>query len=78
MFSTLYSQFGGNNLFEVQLGNIPGALPADLVSNYNQLNLHYRYKGFKASGRLEYFVNKYPERRYVSPTQLQLIHVQGR
>ena len=72
MSGNLYSQFGGNNLFEVQLGNVPGSEPAALLSNYNQLNLHYRDKGFKASGRFEYFINEFSDRRYISPTQLQL------
>lgn len=72
MHANLYSQLSGNNLFEVQLGNLPGVQPANLVSNYNQLNLQYRYKGFKASGRLEHFLNEYRQRRYVSPTQFSL------
>jgi hypothetical protein len=72
MSGNLYSQFGGNNLFEVQLGNVPGSEPANLISNYNQMNLHYRYKGFKASGRFEYFLNEFSDRRYFSPTQIQL------
>lgn len=72
MSGSAHSQFGGNNLFDFQLGNVPGGEPATLVSNYNQLNLNYRHKGFKASGRFEYFINQFPERRYFKPTQLQL------
>jgi len=72
MSGNVYSQFGGNNLFEFQLGNVPNSEPAALASNFNQLNLHYRYKGFKASGRVEYFINEFSERRYISPSQLQV------
>ncbi len=72
MAGNTYSQFGGNNLFEVQWGNLPDEEPAGLISNYNQLNLHYRYKGFKASGRMEYFINEFSERSYINPSQLQL------
>jgi hypothetical protein len=56
MSGNLYSQFGGNNLFEFQAGNLPGSDPRRLVSNYNQLNLNYRYRGLCASGRVEYFI----------------------
>ena len=67
-----HSQFSGNNIMEVQIGNIPNTDPPWLVSNYNQLNLQYRYKGFKASTRGEYFINEFNERRYISLSQLQL------
>lgn len=72
MTGIVNSQFSGNNLFEVQLGNIPGVGDAQLLSNYDQLNLQYRYKNFRASSRIEYFVNKHPDRGYVSPSQFQL------
>ena len=72
MSGNLYTQFSGNNLFEFLAGNIPRDVPAMLLSNYDQLNLAYRYKGFRASGRLEYNLNKFPERRYINPAQLQL------
>jgi len=67
-----HSQFSGNNIMEVQVGNIPNSEPTWLVSNYNQLNLHYRYKGFKASTRGEYFINEFQDRRYISLSQVQL------
>jgi hypothetical protein len=67
-----HSQFSGNNTMEVQIGNIPGTEPLWLVSNYNQLNLQYRWKGFKASAKGEYFLNEIPERRYVTLSQMQL------
>ncbi len=72
MSSNMHGQFGGNNLFEFQAGNVPGDEPGGLLANYDQLNLHYRYGGLKASGRFEYFLNTFPERRYISPSQLQL------
>jgi hypothetical protein len=72
MSITGHSQFSGNNIMEVQIGNIPDTDPPALVSNYDQLNLQYRYKGFKASTRMEYFINEFPERRYISLSQLQL------
>lgn len=34
-----HSQFSGNNIMEVQIGNVPDTDPPWLVSNYNQLNL---------------------------------------
>lgn len=49
------AQINGNNLMEYQLGNIPDTDPSDLSSLYNQLNLQYRQKSFKASFRLEQF-----------------------
>lgn len=67
-----YSQFSGNNTMEVQIGNIPGTDPPWLVSNYDQLNLQYRLKGFKAFMKGEYFINKFPDRRYVNLSQMQL------
>jgi hypothetical protein len=67
-----HSQFSGNNIMEVQIGNVPNTDPTWLLSNYNQLNLQYRFKGFKASTRGEYFINEFQERRYVSLSQVQL------
>jgi hypothetical protein len=67
-----HSQFSGNNIMEVQIGNIPNTEPPWLVSNYNQLNLQYRYKGFKASARGEYFINQFHERRYINLSQFQV------
>ena len=67
-----HGQFSGNNTMEVQIGNIPGTEPPWLLSNYNQLNLQYRWKGFKASAKGEYFLNEFQERRYVALSQMQL------
>jgi hypothetical protein len=67
-----HSQFSGNNIMEVQIGNIPDTDPPWLLSSYNQLNLQYRYKGFKASTRGEYFINEFNERRYINLSQLQV------
>lgn len=67
-----HSQFSGNNIMEVQIGNIPDTDPPALISNYDQLNLQYRFKGFKASTRMEYFINEFEERRYVNLSQLQV------
>lgn len=50
-----FGQFTGNNLTEYQLGNIPGKEPANVHSIYDQFNLDYRFKNFKASVRLENF-----------------------
>lgn len=50
-----FAQFSGNNLAEYQLGNIPGAEPEYVNSIYDQFNLEYRLKSFKASARLENF-----------------------
>jgi hypothetical protein len=72
MGGNVYTQFSGNNLFEVQWGNLPDDEPAMLLSNYNQLNLNYRHGDFKASGRLEYFINRFAERRYLNPSQFRL------
>jgi hypothetical protein len=72
MSITGYSQFSGNNNMEVQIGNIPDTDPPWLISNYNQLNLQYRLKGFKAFTRVEYYITEFPERRYIQPSQLQL------
>ncbi len=69
--STLQGQFGGNNIFELQAGNLPYADPPYLFSNYNQLNLHYRFKGFKSSVRTESFINRFNERRYLNLSQFQ-------
>ena len=67
-----HSQLSGNNLLEVQAGNVPNTEPPWLVSHYNQLNLQYRFKGFKASTRIEHFINEFPERRYINLSQVQL------
>lgn len=53
--SKLAAQLSGNNMMEYQLGNIPDIEPEDLSTLYDQLNLQYRYKGLKASLRLEQF-----------------------
>ena len=66
-----FSQFGGSNIFEFQAGNLPYDTPDFLYTNYDQLNLQYRYKDFKVSGRMEYFINKNPEQRYVNLSQYQ-------
>ncbi len=67
-----HSQFSGNNIMEILVGNVPDTDPPALVSNYDQLNLNYRFKGFRASTKLEYFINEFEERRYVDLSQLQL------
>jgi hypothetical protein len=72
-----HSQFSGNNVMEFQIGNVPDTEPAWLVSNYDQLNLQYRYKGFKAAARGEYFINAFHERRYINLSQLQLRYAAG-
>lgn len=68
----LRSQFGGSNLFEYQLGEIPGVDSSFLSSHYDQLNLSYDYKNFRASLRGEQFINKFSDRRYSKITQYSL------
>ncbi|HSH19062.1 MAG TPA: DUF6029 family protein [Draconibacterium sp.] len=67
------AQFSGNNIAEYQLGNIPGATPAYVNSIYDQFNLEYRYKNFKAFGRLENFYSTDSTRiHYTKITQYSL------
>lgn len=71
--SVAWGQFSGNNIAEYQLGNIPGAEPSNVNSIYDQLNLEYRLKGFKVSGRLENFYSTDSARNhYTKLTQYTL------
>ena len=65
-------QLSGNNLFEYQLGNLPYTEPGGLSSHYNQLNLGYRYKGLKATLRVEHFLSQNQGSSYFSPSQFQV------
>ena len=55
------AQFSGNNLMETQLGNIPEQEPDDLKTFYDQINLQYNWKGFRAFTRLEQFYSSMPD-----------------
>lgn len=68
----LYSQLRGNNLAELQIGNVPGSEPSDLITHYNRLNLLYSYKFIRASLRYEHFVHPQQEKEYYKPTQYNL------
>lgn len=64
------AQFGGNNLFEYQYGNIPDTDPYNLNSLYNQTNLTYKYKKINVRLRLEQFYNSnVSNRNYISLSQ---------
>lgn len=65
----LSGQLKGNNLTELQIGNIPGGEPLDLITHYNRLNLLYGYKSIKASLRYEHFVHPDQEKEYYKLTQ---------
>ena len=68
-----FPQFSGFNLGEYQLGNIPGAEPQYVNSFYDQLNLGYRLKGFKAFARLEnYYSTDTLRTHYTELTQYSL------
>jgi hypothetical protein len=68
----LKAQLRGNNLNELQLGNIPGAEPSDLITNYNRLNLLYSYKNINTSLRYEHFIHPELEKEYHQITQYNL------
>lgn len=53
----LYSsgQFNATNIAEFQRGNLPGSMPDDLLTFYDQLNLNYRLKNIRLSGTVEHF-----------------------
>lgn len=53
--SNTMSQFSGNNLMEIQIGNLPNSEPKDLITIYDQLDVKYRLKNFNFSTRLEQF-----------------------
>ncbi len=55
------AQVSGFNLLEVQFGNIPGQEPDDLRTFYDQFNIQYQTKGFKAFARLEQFYSNRPD-----------------
>jgi hypothetical protein len=69
---TLRGQLSGNNLFEYQLGNIPGIEPTYLSTHYDNLNLSYKYKQVKAYIRLEHFMTPEEERNYLKLSQYNL------
>ena len=68
----LHSQLSGNNLFEYQLGNIPGIEPSYLSTHYNNLNLAYKYKYLKTSVRVEHFLTPVEDRNYLKLSQYNL------
>ena len=70
----IYSQLSGNNLFEYQLGNSPGSEPADLSTQYNRLNLNYRYKLFRASVSYEHFVHPDQQKEYYKLTKYSIVY----
>lgn len=72
VISPARAQLSGNNLFEYQLGNIPGESPAGLSTHYDQLNLQYRYKALRASVRYEHFLSTEGSRSYSRLTQYNL------
>lgn len=65
-YTTIFAQFSGFNLAEYQLGNIPGDEPQYVHSIYDQLNLAYRLKGFRASVRLENYYSGDSDRTHYS------------
>ena len=69
----VHAQFSASNLAEFQRGNLPGSEPADLLTFYDQLDLHYRYNAFRFSGRLEQFhaANENPY-EYIRLSQLSV------
>jgi hypothetical protein len=54
----LLGQFSVSNLFDYQLGNLPGTDPANLTTHFDQLSLSYRYDDFILNGRFEHFQTK--------------------
>lgn len=67
------AQLSGNNLMEVQLGNIPDQEPQYPKTIYDQFNLQYQWKGFRAFSRLEQFYSTLPSvNNYTTLTQYSL------
>lgn len=65
-----YGQLSGNNLMEYQFGNIPGVLPSQVHSVYDQFNIEYRLKGFRTFVRLEnFYSNDSTHTQYTKFTQ---------
>lgn len=61
------------NLLEMQQGNIPDADPWNRNAVYNQFNIAYKYKMFRASTRLEsYYTDDVTGGEYFLPTQWNL------
>lgn len=51
----ILAQFSANNLMEFQRGNLIGNKQNDLLTFYDQLDLRYRYKGFRFNTRVDQF-----------------------
>lgn len=68
----VFSQFRGNNLMELQAGNVPGDNPADLITHYNRLNLLYTYKNIRGSLRYEHFLHPEQNKDYHRLSQFNL------
>ena len=49
------AQFSASNLMAVQRGNLIGEEPQNLMTLYDQLDMHYRYRAFRLSTRIDQF-----------------------
>ena len=56
-YQNLFGQLSVSNLFDYQLGNLPGQEPSNLTTHFDQLTMSYRYNDFLLHGRFEHFQN---------------------
>jgi hypothetical protein len=71
--SKVTAQLSGNNLMEIQFGNIPDQEPKYLKTIYDQFNIQYQWKGVRVFSRLEQFYSTLPgSNDYTKLTQYSL------
>ena len=66
---SLNAQFSASNIYDYELGNIPGFEPADLSTHYDQLNTFYQIKNIRLKLRLESFLTNDSKKNYTRPSQ---------
>jgi len=71
------AQFSAGNTLEYQVGNLPYEQPTDLTALYNQLNLSYLFRDWRAEVKLERFQRPRRERDYLEFTQRTLRYNHG-
>jgi hypothetical protein len=71
------AQLSLGNLAEYQVGNLPFDRPADLTTFYNQLNLSYHWRDWRAGFKLERFQRPLKDKDYTEFSQRSLRYSRG-
>lgn len=71
------AQLALSNLAEYQIGNLPFDKPADLTTFYNQLNLSYQWRDWRAGVKLERFQRPLRSKDYTEFSQRSLRYSHG-